>query len=339
MRTRSLPTTRPATGLLLLLVVGLLTACSPQTAGTPADGYELTARFETVDNLVVGHAVRLSDVEVGTVVGVELDGYEALVTLVVDRAVDLPRDTVATIRRTSLMGEDYVALQRPEGAGGGATLADGDELATGPGQAGLEEVALQGLRLVEAVSAEDAVALVEALQEMVGGREEQLATLIEDAGEVTGEYADHRAALADALDGMASLGAELDETAPDVEALVDDLDVAVEVLARQRERMVGSLEALPRLEEAAQGSVLGETRPELEQVLDELGPVITDLAGDEERFHELVDNVVLFAERLPEAIGNDELDLYGLIMLGVGDTEDGVESLVEGLLELVGVAG
>lgn len=334
MRPRRLPTVPVPTGLLLLLVAGLLTACSPQTAGTPADGYELTARFETVDNLVVGHDVRLSDVEVGTVVGVELDGYQALVTMVVDRAVDLPRDTVATIRRTSLMGEDYVALERP-GEPGAGTLADGDELATGPGQAGLEEVALQGLRLVEAVSAEDAVALVEALQEMVGGREEQLATLIEDAGAVTGEYADHRGELEDALDGMASLGRELDEASPDVEALVDDLDGAVEVLSRQRERMLASLEALPRLQEAAQGSVLGETRAELEQALDELGPVIDDLAGDEERFHELVDNVVLFAERLQEAIHNDEIDLYGLMMLGIGDTEAGVGSLVEELLELV----
>jgi phospholipid/cholesterol/gamma-HCH transport system substrate-binding protein len=301
---------------LAVLCAVVVAACSPQTIGAPRDGYEVQARFDTVENLVVGHAVRLADVPVGTVMGVELDGYEAVVTLAIEHDVVLPRGTVASIRRTSLLGEDFVSLERPDDGPPSEALGDGDELPTGPPQAGLEEVAHQGLRLMSAVAADDAVALIDALQHMVDGREEQLADLLVEVGEISGHYADQTAEIGRAIDGVAALGDELATAAPDVDGLVADVDEAVTVLARQRGRMVASLEGLTRLSTAAEGSVLGGTRGELEEVLAELGPVITDLAGDEDRLDELVAAVVLFAERLQESIYDDELDLYGLLMPG-----------------------
>jgi phospholipid/cholesterol/gamma-HCH transport system substrate-binding protein len=299
--------------------MALLAGCSPQTVGAPRDGYEVHARFESVENLVVGHAVRLSDVAVGTVVGIELDGYEARVTMAIEDEVALPPDTVASVRRTSLLGEDFVSLQHPDHELPTDPVGDGDELTTGPPQAGLEEVAHQGLRLMSAVAADDAVELVDALHHMVDGREQQLADLVVEVGEVSGHYAERSTEIARAIDGVASLGDELATAAPDVDDLVEDLDDAVTVLAGQRERMVSSLQGLARLSAAAEGSVLGGTRVELERMLADLGPVITELAGDEERLDELIAAVVLFAERLQESITDEELDLYGLLMFGQGE--------------------
>jgi virulence factor Mce-like protein len=300
------------------LVAGLVAGCSPQTIGAPRDGYEVQARFETVENLVAGHAVRLADVPVGTVLGVELDGYEAVVTLAIEPDVTLARGTVASIRRTSLLGEDFVSLQQPDGEVAAGIVTDGDELPTGPPQAGLEEVAHQGLRLMSAVAADDAVELVDALHHMVDGREEQLADLLVEVGQTSEHYAAQTTEIGRAIDGVGALGEELAAASPDVEGLLGDLDESVTMLASQRERMVAALEGLARFAAAAEGSVLGETRGELEAVLAELGPVITDLAGDEERLDELVAAVVVFAERLQETISDDELDLYGLMMFGEG---------------------
>jgi phospholipid/cholesterol/gamma-HCH transport system substrate-binding protein len=304
---------------LVALLAALLSGCSPQTLGAPRDGYEVQARFETVENLVVGHAVRLADVPVGTVVGVELDGYEALVTMAVEPHVALPRGTVASIRRTSLLGEDFVSLERPDDDPPDDPVGDGEELPTGPPRAGLEEVAHQGLRLMSAVAADDAVELVDALHHVVDGRERQLADLIVEVGEVSGHYAARTTDIGRAIDGVADLGDELATATPDVDGLVGDLDDAVTVIAAQRERMVSSLQGLVRLSAAAEGSVLGETREDLERVLAELGPVVGDLADDEERLDELVAAVVVFAERLQETITDEELDLYGLLMFGSGE--------------------
>ena len=52
----------------LVALVG--TSCSLRTAGSPRGDLELTAEFDDVADLVVGHSVQISDVTVGTITGI-----------------------------------------------------------------------------------------------------------------------------------------------------------------------------------------------------------------------------------------------------------------------------
>ena len=317
---------------LALTVVLVATGCTPQTVGVPADGRQLHARFPTVQNLVVGHAVQVADVQVGTVTGIELDGHEAVVTLTVDDTVPVPEGTRAAIRQTSLLGEDFVALALPDGDPAAMpAVVDGGELPTGAGPPDLETVVEQSLRLLAAVTTDDVDTLVDTSVEILDGREEEIRRLLRDLAAVTDQYADRRDDLAAVIDGLAETGEGLAGSSGEIATLIDDTDRATAVLARQRERMVAALTGLSRLADAARGSVLGATRDELEASLAELGPVVSELAGDTERVDQLITRVLEFVDRIRQVVRNDEIELYGLMTPGDGPVS-GVDALRE-LLE------
>lgn len=76
----------------------------------PSDRYEITARFAGIGDLKENAPVKIAGVRVGEVEGVELDDYAALVHLSIEGSIELPEDTIASIRTSGLLGESYVAL-------------------------------------------------------------------------------------------------------------------------------------------------------------------------------------------------------------------------------------
>src|SRR4029453_12788068 len=87
----------------------------PGGADTGDDPYTVRVEFLDVLDLVPQSAVRVADVPVGRVESIELDeeDWTALVTLSVNRDVELPANAVAAIQQSSLLGEKYVELAPP----------------------------------------------------------------------------------------------------------------------------------------------------------------------------------------------------------------------------------
>jgi phospholipid/cholesterol/gamma-HCH transport system substrate-binding protein len=75
-------------------------------------GYTLTAQFNQVVGLDPGSEVMISGVRVGRVVGASLNSetYLAEVTIGIETGVELPRDTIASVESTSLLGGKYLNL-------------------------------------------------------------------------------------------------------------------------------------------------------------------------------------------------------------------------------------
>lgn len=75
-------------------------------------GYDVKATFLKVGGLERGSDVRLSGINVGTVVGQTLDPttFQAQVTMSIDSGVTLPTDTEASIVSDGLLGGKYVNL-------------------------------------------------------------------------------------------------------------------------------------------------------------------------------------------------------------------------------------
>lgn len=80
--------------------------------GRSGDGYALSARFDKVDGVNPGTDVRLSGIKVGQVRSVELDPktYLALVTVDIDRKIQLPVDSVIQVSSQGLLGGYYVSI-------------------------------------------------------------------------------------------------------------------------------------------------------------------------------------------------------------------------------------
>ena len=79
---------------------------------TEGDFYTLNASFERVDGINIGNEVMISGVKVGEVKSKKLDhtNYNALVTISIDKDIQLPIDTSAEIVSASLMGNKYISL-------------------------------------------------------------------------------------------------------------------------------------------------------------------------------------------------------------------------------------
>lgn len=76
-------------------------------------GYELTARFDRVDGIRDGTDVKISGIKVGSVIAETLDPktFLATVRMTIDPAIKLPKDTVASITSSSLLGDNYLLLE------------------------------------------------------------------------------------------------------------------------------------------------------------------------------------------------------------------------------------
>ena len=78
----------------------------------PVMGYEVTARFNSIDGLTVGSDVRIGGVKVGSVVAQAIDQelYQAVVDFTVRPEIRLPKDTQVSVTSSGLLGGKYLKL-------------------------------------------------------------------------------------------------------------------------------------------------------------------------------------------------------------------------------------
>ncbi len=76
------------------------------------DGYEISARFNSISGLRVGASVEIAGVQVGRVSAVQLDAknFQAKVSLYLDKNVKLTDDTIASVKTSGLIGDKYISL-------------------------------------------------------------------------------------------------------------------------------------------------------------------------------------------------------------------------------------
>lgn len=100
-------------GAVVLVVAGLFLAFAYSVTNVrTSGGYELFARFDRIDGLVVGADVRISGIRVGSVTDARLDpqDFAAVVRLTVNPNVHLPVDSTASVSNDGLLGGSFLAL-------------------------------------------------------------------------------------------------------------------------------------------------------------------------------------------------------------------------------------
>lgn len=92
-----------------------------------ADSYRVVAEFDNIGGLKVQAPVKSAGVVVGRVDSIEFDNdkFIARVVLRLDKRIKLPKDTIASILTSGLLGEQYIGL---DGGGDPENLADGERL-------------------------------------------------------------------------------------------------------------------------------------------------------------------------------------------------------------------
>jgi phospholipid/cholesterol/gamma-HCH transport system substrate-binding protein len=96
--------------LLGLLALGYLAVKLGKMEVIGGSGYSVYAKFPTVSGLRTGSAVEIAGVEVGRVEGISLQDYQARVAFRINAGVQLPDDSIVSIRTKGLIGEQYVKI-------------------------------------------------------------------------------------------------------------------------------------------------------------------------------------------------------------------------------------
>jgi len=101
--------------LLGLLALGYLAIKLGRMEVIGNSGYTVHATFPNVGGLRTGTPVEIAGVDIGWVEHIELKNYQARVAFRLKNGVELPEDSIASIRTKGLIGEQFVRIS-PGGA-------------------------------------------------------------------------------------------------------------------------------------------------------------------------------------------------------------------------------
>src|SRR5690606_27559791 len=151
-------------------------------------------RFDDVLDLVPQSAVKVEGVPVGRVQDITLaeDGWTANVSTVVNSSVDLPANALAEVRQSNLLGEKFIELSAPEGDTSGPRLADGAVIPlTNTRHATEVEQVLGALSLLlNGGGVAQLQPIVSELNKALGGREDRVRAVLEQANTLIGGLED-----------------------------------------------------------------------------------------------------------------------------------------------------
>ena len=281
---------RRLAGLFLLLVVAVLaSSCRfdgaydlPLPGGkavSSGDAITITAEFTDALNVVPRTAVMVDDVAVGQVSQVDRVGWHAKITMQVRKDLDLPANTAAEIRQTSLLGEKYVALVDPVGQQPTGRLANGDNIplsATGRNPE-VEEVlgALSfvlsggGIGQLHTISTE--------LNKMMNGRTDEMRDVLGRINTLVSALDDQKDDIITAMSAIDHLSATLNQEHDTIGSAIDAIGPAVKVLNDQHQALVTMLRKLDELGVVGTRVIRG-SRENLVATLRHLEPTLRELS-------------------------------------------------------------
>ncbi|MDQ3734601.1 MAG: MCE family protein, partial [Actinomycetota bacterium] len=211
--------------------------------------YTVVVEFEDVLDLVPQSAVRVADVPVGRVDAIELTGWVAKVTILVNSDVELPANADAAIRQSSLLGEKFVELSAPPTGQASERLADGDTIPIERTERNVEvEEVLGALSLILNGGG---VAQLQTITRELGlalqGREEALRNTLTQLDMFIGGLDQQKGDIIAALESIDRLAQTLATQRDTIAVALDTIGPGLEILEDQRSSLVDMLESLARL--------------------------------------------------------------------------------------------
>lgn len=251
----------------------------PGGADLGSEPYSVKIAFRDVLDLVPQSAVRVDDIAVGKVTDIELDGWNAIVTVKINRDAKLPDNTVATIRQTSLLGEKFVSLA-PPATGEVGSLGNGDTIPLDRSGRNpeIEEVLGAASLLFNGGGLEKTNTIVKELNNALGGNEPEVKELIASTTTFISQLDDNKDALITSLEKVNRLAKATDKQKDAITGALDDLPEALRVVNDQRDDLVGLLRSLDRLGDVATG-VIRTSKADTVADLKALVPTIKNLAA------------------------------------------------------------
>ena len=279
---------RVAMGTLVLAVAlagcsnwrGLNSVPLPGVEGVGPGAYTIQAQMPDVDNIEQNSRVRVGDVNVGTVTKIERQGWHALVTMQLNRNVELPANATATLGQTSLLGSLHIELAPPKDAPPQGKLHEGSliPLAASGKYPSTEQTLSAIALLLNGGGIGNIQDITEALSVAFTGREDDLRSLIEQLDKAIGYLDDQKHDIIAASESLNNLVGQFAAQKPVVDKALKTIPDALAVLRDQRNNLSDALAQLGKFSALAADSV-NQTKEALVQELKDLGAVLESLAN------------------------------------------------------------
>lgn len=243
------------------------------------DAIQITAEFTDALNVVPRTAVMVDDVPVGQVTDIQRDGWNAKITMLVRKDLNLPANTTADIRQTSLLGEKYVALLSPaQGATGRLQEGDNIPLSRTGRNPEVEEVLGALSFVLSGGGVEQLHTISVELNKMLEGRTDDARGVVANLNSLVGSLDRQKQSIIDAMTQVDRLAGTLNRESKTVGAAIDAIGPALNVLNGQHDALIRMLTQLDRLGQVGT-RVVAASKADLLSTLRHLQPAIRELAN------------------------------------------------------------
>ncbi len=263
-------------GLVLLVAVLVLSSCGwrgisnvsiPGGPGTGSGAYTLYVQVPDTLAINGNSKVQVADVFVGTIKAIDLKNWIATLTLGVSKTVKLPKNTLAKIGQTSLLGSQHVELIAPPNPSP-ELLKDGDTIPLKNSTAfPTTEQTLASLSMIlRGGGIPNLEALQNELYNIVNGRGDQIRAFLGKLDTFTEQLNEQRNDITHAIDSTNRLLAYVGQRNDVIDRVLTDIPPLIKHFAETKNLLINAVDAVGRLSAAAD-QYLSEAR----------GPLHTDL--------------------------------------------------------------
>lgn len=274
--------------IVLATVIGVVSGCGwrglnslpmPGTQGRGSGAFEVQAQMPDVTAIEENSRVRVGDVNVGTVTGIERQGWHALITMKLNGDVDLPANATAAIGQTSVFGSPHIELASPVDAPPQGRLQNGSVI--GLHSSGAYPTTEQTLAAVSLLLNGGGIGQVQdiarELNIALAGQEQDLRSLVDQLDEFMAKLNDQTSDIIAATESLNNLVGQIADQKPVLDNAIRTLPDALAVLKEQRQAIAEALDKFGRFS-ALTADVVDQTKDSLVQELNDLAPVLRSLA-------------------------------------------------------------
>ncbi len=277
----------------------------------PSNAISVAAIFKDIGDLPRFSNVQSSDVIIGTVRGIELEGYNARVTMRIDAEANIPRNAIALVRSTSLLGEKFVDLRPPETEPAStAPLRDGDVIPVERTRRlpGVDDAFVKLGRMLDGGNAAALATMIHSSASIVRDREEALGQIFTELRGLSGVLALRAPDIANAITDLDTAFRALAGGADVIKRVLNSSADAVEILADEQQnldRLVGSLDRAS----AVLARYSRATRADSDAALKDLRTVLDQVMTATGDLEQAVTALATFTDLWPKAIPGDYVQL------------------------------
>jgi phospholipid/cholesterol/gamma-HCH transport system substrate-binding protein len=251
----------------------------PGTEGSGPESYVIQAQMPDVTNIQPNSRVRVGDVNVGTVTKVERQGWHALITMKVNRDVDLPANSTAKLGQTSVLGTLHIELAPPADVAPQGRLHSGSLIPLPRGKAypDTEQTLAALSMLLNGGGLGKIQDITAAFSTALKGRETDLRDFTTELDGFIGGLNNQKDDILSATDSLDKLTAQFAQQKPVIDAALTSIPDALSVVSDNRDNLAEALDQFGKFGALTYDTVTN-TRDALVHEVNDAGPVLQSLA-------------------------------------------------------------